>query len=65
MIITVQCKVDMVSDGHIMPFYMYKKLFPMGNYRAVNSNNRYKNQTRNVQPDTNNTIGHMQSEVRT
>ena len=29
-IITVPYKVDMGSDGHIMAFYIYKKVFPRG-----------------------------------
>ena len=43
----VPYKVDTGSDGNIMPLYIYKKLFPWDNNRAVGGNKRYKHQTEN------------------
>ena len=47
-VMTVPYKIDMGSNGNIMPFYMYKKIISYDNKGAVSCKKRYKNQTKNT-----------------
>ena len=47
-VITVPYKVDTGSNGNIMPFYMYKKLFLRATVEQLAATEDTKNQTKNV-----------------